>query len=925
MSDSNAMDVDPTPEPQPEAPQATTVVTITASESHAEQMDIDGETTTEQETTTLEIRTDTMPPEIPSTSALGVPQFAPIVDVFTQQPQPVASSSALAHPDATQSSQPTQANLNQELTQSIPPTAPLTDSTQSTHPSQSNPEPVPSSSSDPPPSITIGQLPRADYRSPSPSIGRPSIVNQSLEPMIGTQSQSIIPSATPQKMTRTGYVYDPLMMLHCTSGYEPTPDHSDGQVGEDTHPEEPMRIKRIFSRLAEQGLIKRMKRLAFEEVTFEQAILVHSEDHWNKVQGTEGRLYILVYNNISTDNLHPALTDQIIEDSKQYYEALSLYVCRETARCARLSCGGVIQACISVCQKEVRNAFAIVRPPGHHAEPDEHMGFCFYNNVAVAARDVINKGLAKKVLILDWDVHHGNGTQRAFWDDPNVLYISIHRHDGGRFYPTSDFGALDMVGTHAGEGKTVNIPWPQHGFGDADYIYAFQKIVMPIAYEFDPDLVIISAGFDAAEGDKLGGCHVTPAAYGHMTHMLCALAGGKVVVALEGGYNLNAISDSALAVAHVLLGETPAELDVSEASELATEVIYQVAKVQSRYWKSINVPSCEPPEVTETEDIAPVISIPGMSCYGIDRGASDGNPKDLLKIHRAHHLYTKYKLFQIPLASTELEDNFGGQIICTENVYEAGPSSTMVVFVHDLWVIISIFEDWYLKFYSGNLRVETDGVSTSNVHLTNSYLLDTSDLIVNWVLENGYGLIDVNVLRQIPTLSLKPGNNYVTKGGNSVDKQLMLYIWDNYIQLSEAANVVLIGHGTACAAVMDLVNHREVERKVKAVVQVAGMHSMIRIDPNNESRRDWFRKNNRVYLPSAHPVLEEERSKKRLGGQIIPSEHAKVVDVLNDVLPQIKAFVGSQLAAANPAPSHLVDGQGNGSDIAGPAMTRVSA
>lgn len=153
-----------------------------------------------------------------------------------------------------------------------------------------------------------------------------------------------------------------------------------------------------------------------------------------------------------------------------------------------------------------------------------------------------------------------------------------------------------MVGEAPGLGKTVNIPWPGPGFGDADYLYAFQKIVMPIAYEFAPDLVIISAGFDAAEGDELGQCLVTPPAYGHMTHMLCALAGGKVVVALEGGYNLDAISHSSLAVAQVLLGETPPELPALQASEVATEVVHQVARVQSRYWKSIDVKACGPPE-----------------------------------------------------------------------------------------------------------------------------------------------------------------------------------------------------------------------------------------------------------------------------------------------------------------------------------------
>nr|XP_018264720.1 histone deacetylase 6/10 [Kwoniella dejecticola CBS 10117]OBR86878.1 histone deacetylase 6/10 [Kwoniella dejecticola CBS 10117] len=643
------------------------------------------------------------------------------------------------------------------------------------------------------------------------------------------------------RIYRTGYVYDPMMMLHCQEGYIPTAEHVvDNGAG---HPEEPMRIKRIFARLAEQGLIKRMLKLEFGQVVMEQVMLVHGEDLWNKVQGTEN------------------LSDEYIQESKQYYEQLSLYVCRETAHCARLSCGGVIQACVSVCKEEVRNAFAIVRPPGHHAEPDEHMGFCFFNNVAVAAREVQRKGLAKKVLILDWDVHHGNGTQRAFWDDPDVLYISLHRHDGGRFYPTSDFGALDMVGSGAGEGKSVNIPWPGPGFGDADYIYAFQRIVMPIAYEFAPDLVIISAGFDAADGDRLGECHVTPAAYGHMTHMLSALAGGKLVVALEGGYNLKAISDSALAVAQVLLGETPAELEAHQASEVATEVIYQCAKVQSKYWKSIDVKACEPPETFEDGSSA-VTSIP-----------------DLLKLHRSWHMYEKHQLFQIPLANSELENTFGGQVLCSEGVYDAGPKGVLVVFVHDF----------------GNLRVETDGVASTNVHLANSYLINTSDEIVNWVKREGYNLIDINVLKQLPTHFASEGPRMVSKNGPALEARLIRYIWDNYIELSEADNVVLIGHGTGCQTIMDLVNHREVEKKVKAVVQVAGLHSLVRPDPNNDTRRAWFRKSNRIYVPSSHPILEEERIQKRLGGQIFTSEKAKVVDLLNDVLPQIKDFIASKL------------------------------
>ncbi|ORY22508.1 hypothetical protein BCR39DRAFT_551487 [Naematelia encephala] len=683
----------------------------------------------------------------------------------------------------------------------------------------------------------------------------------------GSSPSTLAGPTSPLRMYRTGYIYDMLMMMHCQDGYTPTADNvvSAG----DYHPEDPMRIKRIFTKLAEAGMIKRMKKLQFEEVKPEQVLLVHTEDHMVKVEGTA------------------SLSDEMIHDSKQYYDQLSLYVNRETATCARLSCGGVIQACTSVCLGEVRNAFAIVRPPGHHAEPDEPMGFCFYNNVAVAAKEMIKQNMAKKVLILDWDVHHGNGTQRAFWNDPNVLYISLHRHDGGRFYPTSDFGALDMVGEGPGEGRSVNIPWPSAGFGDGDYIYAFQKIVMPIAYEFDPDLVIISAGFDAAEGDMLGECHVSPAGYGHMTHMLCALAKGKVVVALEGGYNLDAISRSALAVAQVLLGETPAELNTLEASEVATEVIHEVAKVQGKYWKSIDVKACEPPEVTDIDGESPVYSIP-----------------DLLKIHRAHHMFTKHELFQIPLANPDLEAAFAGQVICNEGVYETGERGVLVVFVHDF----------------GNLRVETDGVSTTNVSLANSYLLDTSDAVVRWVKDSGFNIVDVNILQSIPTRYNTPGPRMIVNRGPEKEGQLLRYLWDNYIELSEAENVVLIGHGTGCGAIMELINHREVQFKVKAVVQVAGIHTLVKIDPHNETRRNWFRQSNRIYVPSSHPVLDDEKVQRRLGGQIFTSERAKVVDVLNDVLPQIQSFVASKVG---PIPESIPTSNGHSSLEPGAAAVLV--
>jgi histone deacetylase 6 len=182
-------------------------------------------------------------------------------------------------------------------------------------------------------------------------------------------------------------------------------------------------------------------------------------------------------------------------------------------------------------------------------------------------------------------VHHGNGVQNAFYEDPNVLYISIHVHKNGQFYPFGPLGDHTHNGEGRGRGRNVNIPWADINMGDGDYIYAFQQVVMPIAVEFDPDLVIISAGFDAAEGDMLGGCHVTPSGYAHMTHMLMQLAEGKVAVCLEGGYNLTSIAKSALAVTKTLMGEPPERiLDVSP-SPLGVATTHMVMREQSQFWK----------------------------------------------------------------------------------------------------------------------------------------------------------------------------------------------------------------------------------------------------------------------------------------------------------------------------------------------------
>ena len=264
----------------------------------------------------------------------------------------------------------------------------------------------------------------------------------------------------------------------------------------------------------------------------------------------------------------------------------SVYFNKSTFYCAKLSAGGVIASCEAVLSGKCKNAIAIVRPPGHHAEPTKAQGFCFFNNVSIAARHCQARypEQCRKVLIFDWDVHHGDGTQATFWEDPNVLLISMHVHENGTFYPTGPGGNHLRCGAGLGLGRNVNIPWSKQGMTDLDYLHAFRTLVMPIASEFDPDLVLISAGFDAADGDELGGCHVSPSGYAQMTHGMMSLANGNVVVCLEGGYDLHAISISALEVVRTLMGEPCDRVEPGPMSKSASADMKLVRKAQTKYW-----------------------------------------------------------------------------------------------------------------------------------------------------------------------------------------------------------------------------------------------------------------------------------------------------------------------------------------------------
>ncbi|XP_078385778.1 histone deacetylase 5 isoform X5 [Cetorhinus maximus] len=260
----------------------------------------------------------------------------------------------------------------------------------------------------------------------------------------------------------------------------------------------------------------------------------------------------------------------------------------------RMAVGCVVELSFKVASGELKNGFAVVRPPGHHAEESTAMGFCFFNSVAISAKLLKQKLNVGKILIVDWDIHHGNGTQQAFYSDPNVLYISLHRYDDGNFFPGS--GAPDEVGTGPGVGFNVNIAWTggvDPSNGDVEYLTAFRTVVMPIANEFSPDVVLVSAGFDAVEGhpSPLGGYSATAKCFGYLTKQLMKLAAGRVVLALEGGHDLTAICDASESCVSALLGNEldplPQEILQQKPNANAVASLEKVIEIQSKHWSSV--------------------------------------------------------------------------------------------------------------------------------------------------------------------------------------------------------------------------------------------------------------------------------------------------------------------------------------------------
>ncbi len=329
----------------------------------------------------------------------------------------------------------------------------------------------------------------------------------------------------------------------------------------DGHPESPDRLRAIHELLDKEfsNLPKIAPRLATES----ELALIHDPVYIQTVANTAGRVH--------------AQLDPDTGLSSRSYEI------------ARLAAGGLLQAVDSLLTPNSElgtpnSIFAFVRPPGHHAEAGHAMGFCLFNNIAVAAAYAKEQYGLKRILIVDWDLHHGNGTQHAFYDNQSVLYFSSHQHP---YYPGS--GAFDQAGNGEGEGFTVNAPFPT-GFGDVEYLSVYDRILRPIALEYQPELVLVSAGFDPYFADPLGGMQVTAEGFGALAGLVKDIAdqacNGKVLLTLEGGYNPKGLRDGVRSVLNSFLGKSsPLAKDTqSKASEL---VIERIVRAQKNYWKSL--------------------------------------------------------------------------------------------------------------------------------------------------------------------------------------------------------------------------------------------------------------------------------------------------------------------------------------------------
>ena len=346
---------------------------------------------------------------------------------------------------------------------------------------------------------------------------------------------------------RTGIVRDIRFLDHITA---------------DGHPENPGRLLSIHAALEDLMNKTRLAEIKPRRAEFAEIELVHSADYLRALAATAGKEQC-------------ALTPDTFTSAESFETVL-------------LAAGGMCEMIARVVFGELDNGFVLLRPPGHHAERNRAMGYCLINNIALGAMFARRYLGLNRILIVDWDVHHGNGTQHIFEDDPSVLFFSVHQYP---HFPGT--GVFTEIGRGPGEGYTVNIPLPK-GLGDLEYRMIFETILNPLALEFEPDLILVSAGFDTHREDPLGGMRMTPLGFAGLTQFLMRLAEqccrGRLVLGLEGGYNLSVLGNCVRAVILELSGSTITHLPEPSSKKHRKQIARAVSRcfhVHRRFWKTI--------------------------------------------------------------------------------------------------------------------------------------------------------------------------------------------------------------------------------------------------------------------------------------------------------------------------------------------------
>ena len=342
-------------------------------------------------------------------------------------------------------------------------------------------------------------------------------------------------------MRKIGIAIDELYVKH-ENGYD--------------HPESPERVYVINDMLNQTEIIKKIKVLKPRDATKEEILLAHTEKHYERIKSTKGKEKVFL--------------DQDTSTNPYSYDA------------AIRAAGGVLQSIDEVIAGKINIAFPLVRPPGHHAEADRAMGFCLFNNVAVGASYLLSKGFSR-ILIIDFDVHHGNGTQHIFENSKDVLFFSTHQFP---YYPGT--GSIYEKGVEGGLGYTVNVPLSP-GMGDPEHIKIFQEILIPIAEQYKPEFILVSAGFDSYIDDHMAGMNVTAEGFSKLTEILINLSeqlcDGKLIFLLEGGYNLDGLWQCTNKVFETLLNYNTAESASIFEPTKADSAIDEVKKSYSQFWK----------------------------------------------------------------------------------------------------------------------------------------------------------------------------------------------------------------------------------------------------------------------------------------------------------------------------------------------------